>query len=264
MSTDRRRTDGSSSTPPDTRSAAPRADPVRVLLDELTGITPGTTLDAAGLAAAYATPPSNWLRATMVATLDGAVAGADGRSGSIGTPADHRVFDHLRATADAVVVGAGTARTEGYGPAATPIVVVSRGGGLPDGLRAAPPGTVLLATCRDAPGLAGSRAALGDDVLVVGEDGVDPVALRAALHERGHLRLLSEGGPTLLRELLAAGVVDELCATLVPRLVAGPAGRITAGPPLDVPARLGLLLEEDRSLLGRWLLNDHGDVQLRP
>ena len=235
---------------------------MRVLLDGLTGLAPGTVLDATGLPAAYATPPGPWLRATMVSTLDGGAAGADGRSGSIGTPADRRVFELLRATADAVVVGAGTARTEGYGPAATPIVVVSRRGELPEGLRSAPPGAVLLATCRAAPGLAASRAALGGDVLVAGEDGVDPVALRAALHERGHLRLLSEGGPSLLRGLVAAGVVDELCATLVPRLVAGAGGRITAGPPLDVPAGLGLLLEEDGSLLGRWLLGDHPDVHL--
>jgi riboflavin biosynthesis pyrimidine reductase len=237
---------------------------VRVLLDELSALRRGTTLDPGGLEAAYATPAGPWLRVNMVSTLDGAAAGADGRTGSINNAADHRVFHLLRSTADAIVVGAGTARTEGYGEAAAPIVVVSRRGVLPDRLRSATPGTVLLATCRGAHGLAESRAVLGEEhVLVTGEDEVDLPALRAALHGRGLVRLLGEGGPSLLRALLAAGVVDELCATVVPRLVAGGSGRITAGPPLDVPARLGLLLEEDGTLLGRWLLCDPHDLRLR-
>ena len=64
-----------------------------------------------------------WLRVNFVSTLDGAVSGADGRSGSINTPADHRVFRVLRELADAVVVGAGTVRAEGYpccGPRTAP------------------------------------------------------------------------------------------------------------------------------------------------
>lgn len=254
----------SCSTPRGTRSACTPAEPVRVLLDELTGLRPGTTLDPAALAAAYATPAVPWLRVNMVSTLDGAAAGADGRTGSINNAADHRVFHLLRGTADAIVVGAGTARSEGYAEAVAPIVVVSRRGVLPEPLRSASPGTVLLATCQGAPGLAESRAVLGGDhVLVMGEEEVDLPSLRGALHGRGLIRLLGEGGPSLLRALLAAGVVDELCATVVPRLVAGGSGRITTGAPLDVPARLGLLLEEEGTLLGRWLLGDPQDVQLR-
>src|SRR3712207_7960227 len=54
---------------------------------------------------------------------------------------------------------------------------------------------------------------------------------------------LFRSGPTLLRDLLAAGVVDELCLTTVPRVVGGSHLRITAGGPLDVPLRPALLLE---------------------
>ena len=50
----------------------------------------------------------------FVTSLDGSVQGPDGRSGSINTASDHHVFALHRALADAVVVGAGTARTEGY------------------------------------------------------------------------------------------------------------------------------------------------------
>ena len=78
--------------------------------------------------------------------------------------------------------------------------------------------------------------------------------MKAALAERGLRNLLSEGGPYLLRDLLAAGVVDELCVTFVPRVVAGVHPRITEGASVDVPMGLALLLEEDGTLLGRWLV----------
>ena len=71
--------------------------------------------------------------------------------------------------------------------------------------------------------------------------------------ERGLTSLLSEGGPQLLRGLLAEGVVDELDLTVVPRLLAGEHPRITDGPPVDLPLTLALLLEDGGTLLGRWL-----------
>jgi hypothetical protein len=86
------------------------------------------------LVAVYSVPSQHWLRANMVATLDGAAAGGDGLAGSINNPADRRVFHLLREMSDAIVVGAGTARSERYGPAVRPLVVVSRLGCLPQGL----------------------------------------------------------------------------------------------------------------------------------
>lgn len=203
----------------------------------------------------YAAPEDPWLRVNMVSTVDGAATGESGRSGSINNEADHAVFEHLRATADAIVVGAGTARAEGYGPADVPLVLVSRRGQVPERLRDAPAGSVLLATCAAAEGLDEARAALGADrVLVLGSHRVDLAALRQALVDRGHTRLLAEGGPHLLRDLLAAGVADELCTTTVPRAIAGEHPRITDGPPVDVPLRLHTLLEQDGTLLARWFV----------
>jgi riboflavin biosynthesis pyrimidine reductase len=207
------------------------------------------------LAALYAPPRLPWLRVNMVATLDGAVSGADGRTGSVNNAVDRRVFRLLRRRADAIVVGAGTARTERYAPAVAPLVVVSRRGEVPPLLREAAPGAVLLATCASAPLLDEARSVLGPDhVLVLGEDEVFVGALPGLLHQRGMTGLLCEGGPTLLGSLLAAGVVDELCLTLVPSLVGGRQGRIVTGPDLGVPMELGLLLEEGSTLLGRWFV----------
>src|SRR4051794_12164053 len=83
---------------------------------------------------AYALAQQPSLRANFVSTLDGAATGPDGLSGSISGPPDRRVFRALRATCDALLVGAGTVSAEGYRPAAMPIVVVSGSARLDPGL----------------------------------------------------------------------------------------------------------------------------------
>ena len=96
--------------------------------------------DTDDLRTLYAVPRTPWLRLNFVSTVDGAAQGPDGKSGGINNAADKAVFDTLRDLADAVVVGAGTARAEGYRPAAVPIVVVTRSGDVPQLLRGADAG----------------------------------------------------------------------------------------------------------------------------
>lgn len=227
---------------------------MRILLDETHGRT-GEVRDDDDLAALYAAPQASWLRMNFVATVDGAATGADGRSGSINNPVDKRVFDLLRRLADAVVVGAGTLRNEGYRPLDRPLVVVSRRGDVPERLRGAEAGRVLLATWAGSGGLDEARELLGKEhVLVLGEHEVDLAQLRPQLAERGLHQLLSEGGPHLFHSMAEAGVVDELDLTWVPLLVAGGGVRALEGPPLEVAMRPQALLEEDGTLLGRWLV----------
>ncbi|HET6166400.1 MAG TPA: dihydrofolate reductase family protein [Marmoricola sp.] len=207
------------------------------------------------LAVLYEPPSLPWLRVNMVSTLDGAANGESGKSGSINNEADKRVFHALREQADAIVVGAGTARTERYRVATAPLVIVSHRGLVPEQLVDAPDGKVLLVTCADSPGLDGCRSTLGtDQVIVVGDAQVDLAAMRDALVERGFRNLLSEGGPHLLRDLLDADAVDELCLTWVPRVIGGVHPRILEGSGVDVPMRLAVLLEEQGTLIGRWLV----------
>jgi riboflavin biosynthesis pyrimidine reductase len=209
------------------------------------------------LADAYAPPSEPWLRVNFVSTVDGAAQGADGLSGSINNAADKRVFDALRRRADCLVVGAGTLRAEGYDVPRVPLVVVSRSAEVPPTLREAPRGRVLMATVAASGGLSKAREQLGEgNVLVLGEDEIDLVALKRALVERGWTEQLCEGGPSLFADLLAAGVVDELCWTVVPRLTGGDAVRMAVGARVDVPLRPALLLEQDGTLLGRWLVED--------
>ena len=207
------------------------------------------------LAAAYAPEPGPWLRVNFVSTVDGAAQGSDGLSGTINNAADKRVFDTLRRRADCLVVGAGTLRSEEYDVPRIPLVVVSRSADVPPTLRDAPRGRVLMATVSSSDALAAARDSLGEEnVLVLGDDEIDLGRLKAELTDRGWNEQLCEGGPSLFADMLAAGVVDELCLTVVPRLTGGDAVRIATGAEVDVALRPALLLEQDGTLLGRWLV----------
>ena len=76
-------------------------------------------LDDDGLFEAYGLSREGpWLRVNFVTSLDGAVE-SDGYSRGLSNAVDQRVFALLRVHTDAVMVGAGTLRHEGYGPART-------------------------------------------------------------------------------------------------------------------------------------------------
>lgn len=229
---------------------------MRILIDELEGRAGEDDLSDEDLVALYRPRRTPWWRVNMVSSLDGAATGPGGRSGGINNGVDKRVFDTVRGLADAVVVGAGTARAERYGEAGVPLVLVSRRGEVPEPLRGASPGAVLMATTPGAEALEQTRDLLGaDQVLALGGGGggeVDLAALRRALAERGLVSVLCEGGPSLFDAMVGAGVLDEVCLTVVPRLLGGSHPRIVTGPDLDAGLRLTTLLEEDGTLLGRW------------
>lgn len=243
---------------------------MRVLLDPRRPATPGARVTAHELADLYAFPARRrWVRANFVSSLDGSAVGADGLSGGINTPPDNRVFALQRDLCDAVLVGAGTVRAEGYEriersrrrPAPPALVVVSASGRVPEGLRTptAGRGAGLLVTC-EAAGvrrIARARSLLGtESVVVAGDRSVDLGAALDALAAPGLRHVLCEGGPSLFASALAAGVVDELALTLAPTVVAGDGRRITSGPfvgaPDGVALRPRLLLEEAGTLLGLW------------
>jgi len=189
--------------------------------------------------------------------VDGSAA-LDGLSGGLGGSADRKVFAALRALADVVLVAAGTVRAEGYGPAALPIAVVSGSLQLDwdSPFFTAATHRPIVVTHRRAPGDQAVRASRVADVLVAGESTVDLALAVARLGERGFLHVLAEGGPSLNGALAGAGVLDEFCLTLAPRLVAGDAKRILTGPAL-VPApamALRSLCEEDGYLFLRYRL----------
>lgn len=210
------------------------------------------------------------VRANMVGSVDG-TARVRGVSEGLSSPGDKRIFTVLRGLADVVLAGSGTVVAEDYGPArpsaqrrstragrglaeVPPIAVVS--GSLPFGpdarLFAGAEVRPIVLTCERAP--QERRRALEPvaDVVVAGDERVDLGVALAALAGRGLPRVLCEGGPHLLGELVAGGHLDELCLTVSPTLVGGDLHVLATA--LRAPAALDLrhVLEEDGSLFLRY------------
>ncbi|MET9802748.1 bifunctional diaminohydroxyphosphoribosylaminopyrimidine deaminase/5-amino-6-(5-phosphoribosylamino)uracil reductase RibD [Streptomyces sp. NPDC006368] len=169
------------------------------------------------------------------ASLDGRVAAQDGTSRWISSPESRADVHRLRAEADAVVVGSGTARADdphlavrGVEGAVQPlrVVVDTEATAVTPGARvlddAAP---TLIAVAEDA------ESALTDVVrLPRAGKGLSVPALLDALQERGVRSVLLEGGPTLAGSFIAAGAIDKVVGYLAPVLLGGgPAALTDAG-----------------------------------
>jgi riboflavin-specific deaminase-like protein len=167
---------------------------------------------------------------SMIESVDGRGA-RDGRSSTLGGEADLQRLLDLRTMADAVQIGTGTLRAEGYdrlvrseerrarrradGLAEDPLaVILSRRFDVPweAGLFQAPEQPVLIYTGVDA----GEPPDVPAPVEVVRLPVPGLTEMLADLRERGVRKLLSEGGPTMHGALWAAGVVDELYLTVTP------------------------------------------------
>lgn len=223
-----------------------------------------------------------WVLANMIATVDGSAADAEGRSGGLGGPADKAVFSALRGVADVIVAGATTVVDEDYGPAVPApairrmrrergrsevprIAVVTASLGIDPGrrlFRDAPAGSrpIVLTVERADPTRRRALAEVAD----VHDAGVDRVdwhrALGVLAEVTGAATVLCEGGPATIAQLVADDLVDELCLTLAPWLIAGPGPRIAQGPLAVTDRRLVLdrVLAADDHLFLRYLRDRAG------
>ena len=195
------------------------------------------------------------VRLNMIASVDGAIT-LNGLSGGLGSPADRRVFATLRSLADVVLVAAGTMRAEHYGPSTKPIAVVTHTAQLDwqspffSEQKARP----IVLTGDDAPAENLARAREVADVAIAGSSGVELPRAIDELGRRGYQHVLAEGGPSLNGELVAAGLLDELCLTFSPKLAGGDGKRIVEMPALPSPREMSLrsVLEEDGFLFLRY------------
>ncbi|HSP39183.1 MAG TPA: pyrimidine reductase family protein [Frankiaceae bacterium] len=214
-----------------------------------------------------------FLRGNFVSSVDGAIE-VDGRSGPLGGTGDKRIFGLLRGLADVVLVGAGTARAERYGPAQLPVdrqrsriaagrravppIAVVTAHGIDAGLRllefraGAPKPLVLTTEAVVAVAPEPVRAAA--EFVACGTETVDLPAAVAALQARNLTRIVCEGGPRLITDLIREGLLDELCLTLAPQLAGPGRAGMSSGEPWPQPRGLDLagVLEQDGDLFLRY------------
>ncbi len=219
-----------------------------------------------------------FIRVNMVASLDGVTRGASGTSSDIASVEDRDMLLMLRACADAVLVGASTVRAYPYrapsarpqwqqlrahfGLAPAPRLVIVTARGLPTDNpcfadASNPPLVVVAASCDEAAVSAMQTA--GAEVRRVGDGGgargVDMHELLAALHEVGLMRVVCEGGPSLLSQLSDAAVIDELCLTTSPVWLGGGDLHLTGERPSALTQRFTvsrILMAADGGLFTQW------------
>jgi riboflavin biosynthesis pyrimidine reductase len=237
------------------------------------------TADDARLIDLYAYPDGLqecWVRGNMIASLDGG-ATDDGKAGGLAGAGDRAVFSLMRHAADVILVGAATVRIENYSGAqlpvaarqerqrrgqaeVPPIAVITRSGNLDPSARLftrtdVPP--LILTTSRFSDD---TRRRLGSVAEVIDASGPEPDSVDAAtvlkiLADRGHYRVLTEGGPVFLGTLIEDGLLDELCLTIAPILVGGGSKRIVTGlgNVHTTMRRTHLLTDDDGYLYSRYV-----------
>ena len=193
----------------------------------------------------------------LAGSFDGRIATASGESQWITGTEARRHVHAMRASHDAVMIGAGTARADdpsltvrGLGGDHQPIrVVLSRHLDLPfDSNFARTARDIPVWIChgrRASPELVSAWAGIGAEMIAVdeAEGALDLISVLNALGERGLTRVYCEGGGGLAASLLMANVVDELVGYTAglalgaegrPSLAAMGIGRLEEAPRFDL------------------------------
>jgi riboflavin biosynthesis pyrimidine reductase len=229
------------------------------VVDDLLGLVLGSNRIVSG---------RPWVLINMVASLDGATT-VDGSSRGLGDADDLAMFKALRAVPDVILVGAGTARADDYGPIRLDEERVERRRAI--GKEHLPRLAVLSSTLDFDPSAKLFSKPDSPPIILTGPD-ADPDRLRALepvaeVVILGELRVeevighfgsgvvLCEGGPRLNSQLAAAGVVDELNLTMAPLIVGGDSKRIMQGASINTPLEMELdrIIAGERSLFFRYL-----------
>lgn len=172
-----------------------------------------------------------WVMLKAAVTLDGRIAAAGGDSKWITGEAARADVHRLRARADAILVGAGTARADDprltarhpdHADRPNPLrIVLDTDASLSPGAAMLGPNSLVCHGPDAEAKRVAALAATGAETLALPlrEAGLDLDALMSALRERGIVRLMVEGGGVLHGALIAARLADEACIYVAPRFV---------------------------------------------
>ncbi len=210
----------------------------------------------------------------LATSLDGRIAAGSGDSKWITGEAARRHAHLLRATHDAVLVGAATALTDD--PALTcrlpglagrsPVRLVADSrlrlpadAGMVRSARDVP--TWVLTTAAADPARREALRAAGVAVIEVAGDtegAADAGAMARALAERGLTRVLIEGGGRLAAAFLRAGLIDRLCWFTAPKIIGGDGVAAVAALGLDAVASAPAFRLQRTRVLGSDILCEYG------
>lgn len=241
---------------------------------------PPGVYDRASFPAGTARRP--FVAANFIITADGSVRKPGPGYRHFAGPADRRSMRRLRIHFDAILRGSKTLeinpRRDLGNPAilsalaerdrSPPVVVAVTNRGNVDPAAAMVVGAdeqYRPLVCTPSPESLDPAVAAACDVWGFAERPLDLAAVLARLGmNRGVRRVLCEGGPTLLRSLLEAGLVDELLLTIAPRLLGDPSGlRLVGGQspfsPENAPRlELAAIQREDQELFLRYRVSRSG------
>jgi 2,5-diamino-6-(ribosylamino)-4(3H)-pyrimidinone 5'-phosphate reductase len=184
----------------------------------------------------------------MAISLDGRISTRRREQITLGTRHDRHLMDVLRSRADAVIVGAGTVRADGF-----PVLVRDRDVRRKRIERGRPPHPVnvivsralnipgtrpifqrrdterIIYTTRQATPTRTRRFGKFAEVVILGRKTVTPAAVLRDLYARGMKRVLLEGGGELHFAFAREHLVDEIYVTVTPRLIGGDAPSLLDG-----------------------------------
>ncbi len=231
----------------------------------LTRVHPGPPesleLDAAStrdrLLELYRPGPSPTLRLNLVASISGSAAGSDGTSETLTSRVDRRILGVIRELSDIVLVGAASVRAEGYQvPRRARLAVLTASGDLAGHRIAADDSDAVIVI---APASARERVLESlprADLIIVPTTGptIAMTDVVHALHSAGFPSIVCEGGPGLAGQLLAAGLVDELCLTTSPQLGGVTLPVLATASASRAATLTQLIVDEQGYLFARWSL----------
>ncbi|MDQ0379901.1 dihydrofolate reductase family protein [Amycolatopsis thermophila] len=188
-----------------------------------------------------------YVLASAAVSLDGYLDDTSDRRLLLSNEEDFARVDDVRASVDAILVGAGTIRTDNprllvrSGRATPAKVTITESGDLDPAANFFTTGDVEKLVYTPSAAVPGVRSRLGAVATVV--DGGDPLDLHHVLADlagRGVERLMVEGGGAVHTLFLTAGVVDELHLAIAPVFVGEAAAPRFVGPGRFPPGRLQL------------------------
>jgi 2,5-diamino-6-(ribosylamino)-4(3H)-pyrimidinone 5'-phosphate reductase len=179
----------------------------------------------------------------------------------------HYFLHRKRSEFDAIMVGSNTIKidnsilTNRLAPGKSPIRVV------PSGDASIPPGsnvlnkdapTIVYTSERADPGKVDTIRAAGAEVIVCGKDRVDIDGMMQSLQDRGIARLMVEGGPTLIWQLVARRMIDHITLIQIPYIIGGDSTpSLVGGPGVDLIGDVVQVRMTDFYKVGNHLITEY-------